>query len=796
MSSAAISARLLGHLAFVGPGAGDRALEADHNGVLLGRAAGDREGDRGNVQRARTGFSSNCPPFRDGARAVLRPAIRPAASRLYSRQPHRASRKKAPAGGRAAAVGRRGAVGPRQRGNRRAAPGDGRPAVADQATRVTTTKVKRSGGGRPRLYDAQVQRVVVNLWRRLGYLCGKRLVPILRRCIPSIRRDRFLRPSAEVCRALAHISAATIDRLLKPARQKLRLKGGCHTRRSSGLLAMIPVRTFGDFSSVEPGHVQLDTVGHDGGISSGDYTFTLTLSDVCTGWTERRAVKNRASRWITDAVNEMRKAMPFPVKHLHPDNGSEFININLYRYCKTNKIGLSRSRAGRKNDNCWVEQKNFDTVRKLVGYGRYASPEALEALNGLYRVQGVLQNYVLPSMKLRDENENRQPYPEALRQTDDPGATGARAQGHQQRGEGRGSQDQRRHRSPCSRRRGGCIAGQGAGAGRGLTFTAGGRRGLRMSDPTIGVRPAKARGVFSRGYPSATCPRRTSCASAPPRVGPVRLSSGLVAPLARAGVGWLSVTPFNEALHASELAARRRICGLSDSARDEIVGPWWFLLGGVPEVPAFDAAVPAGPPLLAGDLAAARRWFGDLPHRLLARREEDAALIDEALREGYAVDEVDGAYVLAGPATEVPKPPGLEVVEAISPALLEDYGRIGWAAAGLAWVGIAIARRALALGFVPLLGLCEGAPCASSLAAVTPERGPGGETVVGVCNVAVEGRFRRRGIGSYMTAAALSAGRGRGAAIGYLRARPGVERLYSRLGFRKVYDYLSLRSPR
>lgn len=267
-------------------------------------------------------------------------------------------------------------------------------------TRLTTTKLKRSGGGRPRLYDAQVQRVVVNVWRRLGYLCGKRLLPILRRCIPSIRRDRFLRPSAEVCQALTHISAASIDRLLKSARQRLRLRGGCHTRRSSGLLAMIPVRTFGDFSSVDPGHVQLDTVGHDGGISSGDYAFSLAFSDVCTGWTERRAVKNRASCWITNALDEMREAVPFPVKHLHPDNGSEFINVNLYRYCKANGIELSRSRAGRKNDNCWVEQKNFDTVRKLVGYGRYASPEALEALNALYRLQGVLQNYVLPSMKL------------------------------------------------------------------------------------------------------------------------------------------------------------------------------------------------------------------------------------------------------------------------------------------------------------------------------------------------------------------------------------------------------------
>jgi hypothetical protein len=268
---------------------------------------------------------------------------------------------------------------------------------------MRAVKVRQRRGGRPRLYGAEVQRVVLNIWGRFGYLCGKRLAPILRRCLPSIRRDRFLRVSATTCESLKHISAASIDRLLKPARQRLKLKGGCHTRPTTALLGLIPVRTFGDFAAVAPGHVQLDTVGHDGGISSGEYAFSLALCDVCTGWTERRAVQNRASRWIMGALGEMREAVPFPVTHLHSDNGAEFINHNLYRYCKAEKIELSRSRAGRKNDNCWVEQKNFDTVRKLVGYARYCSLEALEALNALYRVQGVLQNYVLPSMKLREK---------------------------------------------------------------------------------------------------------------------------------------------------------------------------------------------------------------------------------------------------------------------------------------------------------------------------------------------------------------------------------------------------------
>ena len=272
-----------------------------------------------------------------------------------------------------------------------------------EAVRLAPTKRPTHGGGRPRLYDAQLQRVLVNLWSRFGYLCGKRLAPILRRCIGSIRRDRFLHPSPQLCACLAKISPATIDRLLKPARQKLRLKGNCHTRSSPALSQLIPVRTFGDFASVPPGHGQLDTVGHDGGVATGEFAFTLALCDVCTGWTERQGVQNRAARWIEAALEDIRQLVPFALTHLHPDGGAEFINRNLWRYCQQQGIQLTRSRPGHKNDNCWVEQKNFDTVRKLVGYVRYSSPQALQALNQLYRVQGLLQNYVLPSQKLLEK---------------------------------------------------------------------------------------------------------------------------------------------------------------------------------------------------------------------------------------------------------------------------------------------------------------------------------------------------------------------------------------------------------
>jgi hypothetical protein len=276
-------------------------------------------------------------------------------------------------------------------------------AARSSDVRLHATKRSRHRSGRPRVYDEQVRRVLVNIWQRFGLICGKRLAPILRRCITSIRRDRFLRPSTRVCAALQQISPATIDRLLKPAREKLRLKGTCHTRNAGVLTQLVPVRTFGEYSAVAPGHAQLDTVGHDGGIATGEYAFSLSLSDVCTGWTERRGVQNRAARWIEAALEEIRQAVPFPLRNLHPDNGSEFINRNVLSYCHRHGLQLSRSRAGRKNDNCWVEQKNFDTVRKLVGYARYSSPQALQALNELYRVQGLLQNYVLPSQKLLEK---------------------------------------------------------------------------------------------------------------------------------------------------------------------------------------------------------------------------------------------------------------------------------------------------------------------------------------------------------------------------------------------------------
>jgi len=268
------------------------------------------------------------------------------------------------------------------------------------SVRLVATKAPRRAGGRPALYGQEVATAVVQLWQRYGYVCGKRLKGLIRDSLPFVQADRFLKITAQTKEALARISAASIDRFLKAPRKAMRLKGTTHTRAVKHLMSEIPIRTFSEWSEVGPGHVQLDLVGHDGGNSGGDFCCTLSVSDVCLQWTERRAIRNRAQRWVQVALEEIRSVMPMQLLELHPDNGSEFINDNLVRYCRDTHLRMTRSRPGRKNDNCYVEQKNFDTVRKIVGYFRYDSEDAVALLNRIYSVHGLLLNYFVPSQKL------------------------------------------------------------------------------------------------------------------------------------------------------------------------------------------------------------------------------------------------------------------------------------------------------------------------------------------------------------------------------------------------------------
>ncbi len=262
-----------------------------------------------------------------------------------------------------------------------------------------TAAIKR---GRPATYGEEDREVLTLLWKRFDFLCGKRLVPLIRAIVPQIAEEPSLHLSPEVYKHLQTISPATVDRLLAAERKRYRIAGTCYTRSGESLKDLIPVRTFDQWKDCPPGHAQIDTVGHDGGQLSGECSFTLCLTDVCTGWTERYAMQNRAFKWVHQGLDVIQASIPFPLLHLHPDGGSEFINYGLIAYCKNpaHPLTLTRSRAGKKNDNCYVEQKNFDTVRKLVGYARYSTQPMLETLNQVYRIHGLLLNYFYPSQKL------------------------------------------------------------------------------------------------------------------------------------------------------------------------------------------------------------------------------------------------------------------------------------------------------------------------------------------------------------------------------------------------------------
>ncbi len=144
----------------------------------------------------------------------------------------------------------------------------------------------------------------------------------------------------------------------------------------------------------------MDLVGHEGGNARGDFAQTLDTADVCTGWTETQAVQNKARLWVFQAFQKIASRLPFPVLGMDSDNGSEFINQHMLRRCQQNKITFARSGSCRKNDNCFVEQKNYSVVRRAVGYFRYATPKELSLLNQLYRFLRLYANFFQPTMKL------------------------------------------------------------------------------------------------------------------------------------------------------------------------------------------------------------------------------------------------------------------------------------------------------------------------------------------------------------------------------------------------------------
>src|SRR5664280_2826637 len=180
----------------------------------------------------------------------------------------------------------------------------------------------------------------------------------------------------------------------------MQLRGRSHTKPGTLLKSQIPIRTWAQWDDAVPGFVEIDLVGHEGGNAVGDHCYTLTVTDIATGWTENRSVKNKARRWVIVALEEISMIMPFPIIGVDSDNGSEFINHHLLDWCAQRKITFTRSRPGNSNDGAHVEQKNWAVVRTVVGYHRYDTPAELALLNQIWVLQSQLTNYFLPQQKL------------------------------------------------------------------------------------------------------------------------------------------------------------------------------------------------------------------------------------------------------------------------------------------------------------------------------------------------------------------------------------------------------------
>jgi len=253
--------------------------------------------------------------------------------------------------------------------------------------------------GRKAIYRGEVVRVLEQIWEICGRICSRRLHPFLPEMVKVLERHGELSLSPETKALLLSMSRATIDRCLQPARFE-KPRGLSTTKPGSLLKAAIAVRTFADWDDARPGFMEIDLVAHCGGSVAGQFLNTLTCTDVSTGWTECLAVLYRSQHKVFEAIKVLRQNLPFDLLGIDSDNGSEFINELLYRYCQEEQITFTRSRAYKKNDQAHVEQKNWSVVRRTVGYDRWESEAEYLLLQSVYETLRLYVNFFQPVLKL------------------------------------------------------------------------------------------------------------------------------------------------------------------------------------------------------------------------------------------------------------------------------------------------------------------------------------------------------------------------------------------------------------
>ena len=270
--------------------------------------------------------------------------------------------------------------------------------------RKKPTALPHRAGRKPKYDDPLLLKALRRIWLASDQLCSKRLKVALPLWLPHYERDYGALPPAARNGLLA-ASASTLDRLLKPARVA-HPRGLCGTKPGTLLKHQIPIRCE-HWDVSQPGFVEADTVAHCGNSLAGDFVWSLTMTDILTGWTECRATWNKGSQGVMTQIQAIEAALPFPLRGFDCDNGSEFLNHHLVRYFSDHpgRPTFTRSRPYKKNDNAHVEQKNWSQVRHLFGYDRFENPKLVALMNDLYANEwSLLQNHFCPTFRLKEKS--------------------------------------------------------------------------------------------------------------------------------------------------------------------------------------------------------------------------------------------------------------------------------------------------------------------------------------------------------------------------------------------------------
>ena len=250
-----------------------------------------------------------------------------------------------------------------------------------------------------RIYDDAVKEALIIIWETADRICSKRLKAVIPDLIDAMERHKHIELDPTVRQRLLKISAATIDRLLVEVRKKAHPHK--NKRRSKKKVSkQLPIHTFADWNDPAPGNLEIDFVAHSGGSMSGSIIYTLVGTDICSGWIECIPLLAREQSLVVEAIEVLRRQLPFPLLGIDTDNDSAFINNTLLNYCENNGISFTHSRPYRKNDQAWVEQKNGAVVRRFVGYSRFSGLVAGQALAHLFQNVRLFVNYFQPSFKL------------------------------------------------------------------------------------------------------------------------------------------------------------------------------------------------------------------------------------------------------------------------------------------------------------------------------------------------------------------------------------------------------------